>query len=86
MHFGHWVNYIEMEKKSAADPLVKSLSSENSEIRANAARTCGDIALSSSMEPLISLLNDSSKRVVSLAAVALGRVAPSGDKLAVEAL
>ena len=73
-------------EKSAADPLVKSLSSENAEIRANAARTCGDIGLSSSMEPLISLLNDSSKRVVSLAAVALGRVAPSGDKLAVEAL
>ena len=71
---------------TAADPLIKSLSSENAEIRANAARTCGDIVLSSSMEPLISLLNDSSKRVVSLAAIALGRVASSGDQQAVEAL
>ena len=71
---------------SASDPLIKSLSSENAEIRANAARTCGDIALSSSMEPLIALLNDSSKRVVSLAAIALGRVASVGDQQTVDAL
>ena len=60
--------------EAAASHLVSSLVSENAEIRANAARTCGDISLTSSKEPLIALLNDSSKRVVSLAAIALGRV------------
>ena len=72
--------------EEAASHLVSSLVSENAEIRANAARTCGDISLTSSKEPLIALLNDSSKRVVSLAAIALGRVAASGDQEAVGAL
>ena len=70
--------------EAAASHLVSSLVSENAEIRANAARTCGDISLTSSKEPLIALLNDSSKRVVSLAAIALGRVAPSGDQESVK--
>ncbi|MEC7802718.1 MAG: HEAT repeat domain-containing protein [Verrucomicrobiota bacterium] len=72
--------------EAAASHLVSSLVSENAEIRANAARTCGDISLTSSKEPLIAMLNDSSKRVVSLAAIALGRLAPPGDQDAVEAL
>ena len=66
--------------------LLKCLASDKVEIRANAARTCGDVRVTASREPLLSLLNDHAPRVISLAAVALGRVAPTGDAEVVDAL
>ena len=72
--------------EEAGKYLISSLSAEDSEIRANAARTCGDISLAISKEALLSLLNDPSIRVVSLAAIALGRVSTVGDSQTVDAL
>jgi quinoprotein glucose dehydrogenase len=66
--------------------LLASLRSKLPEIRANGARTCGDIQLHSSREPLLSLLKDASSRVVSLAAIALGRICTQGDEEAIDAL
>jgi hypothetical protein len=74
------------EFNSTASHLVESLESKDLEIRANAARTCGDIRLAGSKERLITMLDDPSLRVVSLAAVALGRVAPKGCTVTVDAL
>lgn len=71
---------------STASHLVESLESKDLEIRANAARTCGDIRLAGAKERLITMLDDPSLRVVSLAAVALGRVAPKGCTVTVDAL
>jgi putative heme-binding domain-containing protein len=47
---------------------------------------CGDISLDSAKDSLLSLLQDKSPRVVSLATIALGRVAPKGDQEVVDAL
>ena len=70
----------------AASPLLGSLTSDNEEIRANAARTCGDIQLASARKLLLDLLDDPSARVISLATVALGRIAPKGDREIVDSL
>jgi quinoprotein glucose dehydrogenase len=72
--------------ESVASDLLVCLSAGEVEIRANAARTCGDIELASAKEPLLSLLNDSSSRVTTLAAIALGRICSVGDQETVEAL
>ena len=72
--------------EGAAPHLLASLSSEVPEIRANGARTCGDVNLHSARIPLLSLLNDPSSRVVSLAAIALGRVCDLGDEEVIHAL
>ena len=61
--------------KDAVPFILESLTAENAEIRANAARMCGDISLVSAKDSLLSLLEDKSPRVVSLATIALGRVA-----------
>ncbi len=70
----------------AADSIVSSLSSEEPEIRANAARVVGDSVITEGQSTLLKSLQDSSSRVVSLSAIALGRVAPKGDQVAVNAL
>jgi quinoprotein glucose dehydrogenase len=72
--------------KDAVPFILESLTAENAEIRANAARMCGDISLVSAKDSLLSLLQDKSPRVVSLATIALGRVAPKGDQEVVDAL
>ena len=72
--------------ESAKTQLVDSLNHELVEIRANAARLCGDLGLEQSKAKLIDLLKDSSLRVSSLAAVALGRVAPMEDNASISAL
>jgi len=56
------------------------------EIRANAARTLGEIGDPAARGLLVEMLGDDSARVRSLAAVALGRVAKSGDEGAIDAL
>ena len=66
--------------------LLTSLTSEEIEIRANAARVSGGISSESTIPVLIDLLADSSPRVASLASIALGRIAPKGDKPVVDAL
>ena len=72
--------------KDAVPFILESLTAENAEIRANVARMCGDISLVSARDSLLSLLQDKSPRVVSLATIALGRVAPKGDQEVVDAL
>ncbi|MEM9015875.1 MAG: HEAT repeat domain-containing protein [Verrucomicrobiota bacterium] len=68
------------------DTLIRLLSDEEPEIRANAARVLGDLRLAEAEEPLLTLLNDDSLRVRSLAAIALGRIADEGDEAVTEAL
>ena len=70
----------------SADAIVDALSAKDPEIRANASRVAGDSMVTESRSDLLNLLEDSSSRVVSLSAVALGRVAPKGDDEAVNAL
>ena len=66
--------------------LVQTLSHQLAELRANAARTCGDIQISEARDSLLKGLNDSSLQVVSLSAVALGRVSSRGDNEVVQLL
>ena len=70
----------------AAAPLVLLTSDPDPEIRANAARTLGDLRAPSARSALLALLRDASPRVRSLAAIALGRICPPGDTEAIEAL
>jgi quinoprotein glucose dehydrogenase len=72
--------------EGSADAIVDALSAKNSEIRANAARVAGDAIVTEGQSGLLKLLEDSSSRVVSLSAIALGRVAPKGDDETVNAL
>jgi len=73
-------------RKASADAIVAALSADNPEVRANAARVSGDSMVLESREALLKALADDSSRVVSLSAIALGRVAPKGDPEAVKAL
>jgi len=70
----------------SADAIVDAFSAKNPEVRANAARVVGDSMVTEGHSGLLKLLEDSSPRVVSLSAIALGRVAPKGDDKAVNAL
>ena len=72
--------------EGSADPIVDALSSKEPEVRANAARVVGDSLVLEGQSDLLKLLKDPSSRVVSLSAIALGRVAPKGDEEAVNAL
>ena len=56
------------------------------EIRANVARTIGDIGMKKAQSSLIKTLSDKSSRVRSMGAIALGRVADAGDTEACIAL
>jgi quinoprotein glucose dehydrogenase len=55
-------------------------------LRANAARIIGEVNSPGAKRHLITALNDSAPQVRSLAAVALGKVAPAKDKAAIAAL
>lgn len=59
---------------------------KDAEVRANAVRTLGSIRAKDSRETLLASLADASPRVRSLAAIALGRVAPGGDAQVIDAL
>ncbi|MEY4484018.1 MAG: hypothetical protein RL693_1470, partial [Verrucomicrobiota bacterium] len=59
---------------------------KDAEIRANAARTLGSIQAAQSRDTLLTMLNDPSPRVRSLAAIALSRVAKKGDAAVISAL
>ncbi|MCB1207932.1 MAG: HEAT repeat domain-containing protein, partial [Verrucomicrobiales bacterium] len=56
------------------------------EVRANAARTLGDLQGEAARARILEMLDDSSTRVRSLAAAALSRLAPKGDAAAIAAL
>ena len=86
MPCGDWVNCIVRGWKGSADPIVDALSSKESEVRANAARVVGDSMVVEGQSDLLKLLNDPSSRVVSLSAIALGRVASKEDESVVKAL
>lgn len=70
----------------ATAPLIKLTTDTDPEIRANAARTLGDLRAPEARSPLLVLLRDASPRVRSLAAIALGRICQTGDTEAIEAL
>ncbi|MEC7626981.1 MAG: HEAT repeat domain-containing protein [Verrucomicrobiota bacterium] len=72
--------------EEASDPILSALQSEQVEIRANAARVAGDVGIVEARDLLISSLEDESNRVVSLAAIALGRICKPGDREAERAL
>ena len=72
--------------EGSADAIVDALSAKEPEIRANAARVAGDSMVTEAQSDLSKLLEDSSPRVISLSAIALGRVAPKEDEGAVNAL
>jgi quinoprotein glucose dehydrogenase len=78
--------FARTDNEPAQAELIECLDHEIVEIRANAARLCGDLGLVKSKAKLIGLLKDSSPRVSSLAAVALGRVAPLEDNSTISAL
>jgi quinoprotein glucose dehydrogenase len=61
-------------------------SSDDPEIRANAARILGDSSVPQAKGRLVEMLTDPSPRVRSLSAVALGRVANRGDIPVIQAL
>ncbi len=72
---------------SVTDDLISLLKDEESEVRASAARTLGDINAVEARNALInSLQSDLSLRVQSLAAIALSRVCTRGDEQAVATL
>lgn len=72
--------------KSARVTLRTFLGDDEVEIRANAARSLGSLKDADSRDILVKALTDSSPRVRSLAAIALGRVAKRGDAGAIAAL
>ncbi|MBT3666926.1 MAG: c-type cytochrome [Opitutae bacterium] len=68
-------------------PIIDSLfDHKDDEIRANAAKVVGNAGLGQFVDSLINLLNDSSPRVVSMAAISLGRVGEKSDPTLVSAL
>ena len=72
--------------EEASEPILSALQSEHPELRANAARVAGDVGIGEARDLLISALEDSSSRVVSLSAIALGRLCEPGDREAEVAL
>jgi quinoprotein glucose dehydrogenase len=70
----------------AIEPLLSLLRDADPEIRANTARTLGDLQAKPARNDLLSLLRDDSPRVRSLAAIALGRVGEAGDSELIDAL
>lgn len=78
--------FARADNEPAQAELIECLDHEIMEIRANAARLCGDLGFVKSKAKLNDLLKDSSPRVSSLAAVALGRVDPLEDNATISAL
>ncbi|MDG1326736.1 MAG: HEAT repeat domain-containing protein [Opitutales bacterium] len=72
--------------ESVTPLILKMLESKEIEIRANAARVAGDSNLLNLVNSLIGMLNDPSPRVVSLAALSLGRIGSKSDPVLVSAL
>ena len=72
--------------RDASDLLLSALESPHAEIRANAARTLGDLGIFEARELLLSKLADRSSRVRSLSAIALGRISETGDQAVQDAL
>ena len=72
--------------ENAKENIVKCLTHPFIELRANAARTCGDIMINQARASLLDGLEDASPRVVSLCAIALGRLSPVGDKEVIQSL
>lgn len=69
------------------ETLLMLLNDGDAEIRANAARTLGDLRTPEAEAPLLEILeSDDSLRVRSLAAVALGRITKAGDAEVTEGL
>ncbi len=66
--------------------LTTMLSDKDPILRANAARIAGDLKLATAKQALIKALSDNSPQVRSLAAIALGKVAPKNDEPAINAL
>ena len=75
-----------MGNVDAKKQLVQTLSHSILELRANAARTCGDSKISEARDALLAGLKDISPRVASLSAVALGRISPVGNEKSVNSL
>jgi quinoprotein glucose dehydrogenase len=66
--------------------LLRLLTDTDTEVRANAVRVVGDLRMKASRGILLKALGDESKRVSSLAAIALGRVCKRGDAEVIAAL
>lgn len=68
-------------------PIIESLfDHKDDEVRANAAKVVGNAGLGPLVDSLIVLLNDSSPRVISMAAISLGRVGGKSDPTLMSAL
>jgi quinoprotein glucose dehydrogenase len=72
--------------EGSGDVIVDAMSAKDPEVRANTARVAGDSMVVGGQGDLLKLLEDSSSRVVSLSAIALGRLAPKGDDETINAL
>lgn len=72
--------------EGVSSTLLELTEDSEAEVRANAARTLGDLGVTEAKDRLIAMLADGSPRVRSLAAIALGRVADPGDADAIGAL
>jgi quinoprotein glucose dehydrogenase len=77
---------IARQAPTASGPLLKALDDAEPEIRANAARVLGDARVPEARLPLLGRLTDSSLRVRSLAAIALGRICHGSDSEVAAAL
>ena len=68
------------------EPLLELVRDTDPEMRANAARTLGDLRVTAARTALLGLLNDEAPRVRALAAIALGRIGETGDADLIKAL
>jgi len=77
---------IAVRSKRPASVFFNALRDRDPVLRANAARIIGDVKLRGSSRHLIAALKDPHPQVRSLAAIALGKVAPAKDETAIAAL
>lgn len=77
---------IARQDSTACGPLLEALTDADPEIRANATRVLGDARIPEARLPLLGLLTDSSLRVRSLSAIALGRICNGSDSEVAAAL
>jgi len=84
---GIWgLDQLGRQGTAVSEALLKLTKDKESDIRANAARTLGSVRVVESRDALLTLLNDTSPHVRSLAAVALRRIVKPGDEQVTEAL